>query len=497
MQAAARSEAAERGEKASGLMLAFYGDDFTGSTDALEFLSRAGVRTVLFTAPPDPAQLARYPALQAVGIAGMTRSMPVEEMEKALMPAFHALKQLEVPHVHYKICSTFDSSPLIGSIGKAIDIGTKVFSPEFIPLLVAAPALGRYCVFGNLFARMGTGSKGPAYRLDRHPSMSRHPLTPASESDLRLHLSRQTNKKTGLLDILQVSRGREEARQALEALVHDGAEVILLDALYEEQLRGIGELIDAYAGKEKKLFSVGSSGIEMALGAFWTAEGRLQPVQNWCNPGKAESMLVLSGSCSPVTRAQIAHAVSAGFSQLVLEADTFPGKEAGTFPGKEIRTLSGEKTTAFPAEDENSLRAAVEKYEPMVSSLLREGRNVILHTGDNTVSRPDALEKEAAGGRGTKAADFGILLGHIARAVLAKVPLQRLVIAGGDTSGHAARVLGIEAVEMIAPLIPGAPLCRAFAPGSPVDGMEVNFKGGQVGTEDYFEKVLHGIITNA
>ena len=27
------------------IYLAFYGDDFTGSTDALEFLSRAGIRT--------------------------------------------------------------------------------------------------------------------------------------------------------------------------------------------------------------------------------------------------------------------------------------------------------------------------------------------------------------------------------------------------------------------------------------------------------------------
>ena len=49
--------------------------------------------------------------------------------------------------------------------------------------------------------------------------------------------------------------------------------------------------------------------------------------------------------------------------------------------------------------------------------------------------------------------------------------------------------MGIEAVEMIAPLAPGAPLCKAYAPGSAIDGLEVNFKGGQVGKEDYFEMV--------
>ena len=36
------------------IFLAFYGDDFTGSTDALELLSRAGIRTILFLDDPTP-----------------------------------------------------------------------------------------------------------------------------------------------------------------------------------------------------------------------------------------------------------------------------------------------------------------------------------------------------------------------------------------------------------------------------------------------------------
>ena len=186
------------------LLLAFYGDDFTGSTDALEFLSKAGAKTVLFIKPPTVEQLNRYENLDAIGVAGMTRSMSPALMEKELRPSFAALKELGARHVHYKVCSTFDSSPATGSIGKAIDIGAEIFPSVFIPLLVAAPALGRYCVFGNLFARMGIGSKGNIYRLDRHPSMSKHPVTPSDESDLRIHLAKQTAKKIGLADILQV-----------------------------------------------------------------------------------------------------------------------------------------------------------------------------------------------------------------------------------------------------------------------------------------------------
>jgi uncharacterized protein YgbK (DUF1537 family) len=40
--------------KENGLLLAFYGDDFTGSTDAMEALAISGYRTVLFLEPPTP-----------------------------------------------------------------------------------------------------------------------------------------------------------------------------------------------------------------------------------------------------------------------------------------------------------------------------------------------------------------------------------------------------------------------------------------------------------
>ena len=229
------------------LLLAYYGDDFTGSTDALEFLNRYGIKTVLFLEPPTLEQLNNYEGLQAIGVAGFTRSTPPDEMEAILLPAFNVLKSLGASHIHYKVCSTFDSSPAIGSIGRAIDVGSKVFNGPFIPLLVAAPALGRYCLFGNLFAKLGIGSQGQVYRLDRHPSMSRHPVTPADESDLRVHLSKQTRKKTGLLDVLKLNQSFEQAQLELQHIIEDGNEVVLIDGMDEAHLTLAGQLIDSYA----------------------------------------------------------------------------------------------------------------------------------------------------------------------------------------------------------------------------------------------------------
>lgn len=430
------------------LLLAYYGDDFTGSTDALEFLTRAGVRTALFLAPPTAAQLARHPGLQAVGVAGLTRSLAPAVMEAELRPAFAALRAIGPRHMHYKVCSTFDSSPEVGSIGRAIEIGAEIFGGRCVPLLVGVPALGRHCVFGNLFARMGIGSTGEVHRLDRHPSMSRHPVTPADESDLRLHLAKQTAKRIGLYDILQAALSEDAALAALDKIVAEGAEIVLFDVLYSEQLARLGALIDAGAGQGAPVFSVGSSGIEMALGAHWTNEERFAACNSWPDPGAAAPLLVVSGSCSPVTAGQIAWAQANGFAMIALD----------------------------PAAPDVAAAAAAATRE------LLTGRHTLVYTSRGEAGTP------------ASAAVLGTALGQIARTAVERTGIRRLLVAGGDTSSYAGRALGLESVEMIAPLAPGAPLCRAYAPGSPADGLELNFKGGQVGAPDYFGAVVRGKI---
>jgi 3-oxoisoapionate kinase len=411
--------------KASGLntlLLSFYGDDFTGSTDAMEALTLAGVRTVLFTNPPTRAQLDRYPDLQAFGVAGMTRSMPPEEMEKVLRPAFQSLRDLGAPIVHYKVCSTFDSSPQIGSIGRAIDVGMDVLGSKCVPLVVGAPALGRYCVFGNLFARCGTETE--PFRLDRHPSMSRHPVTPMNESDLRLHLSKQTSESIGLIDVIKLEGNPS-------SIADVNSEIVLIDLLLDRQLATVGRLIAEHAQREQPLFVVGSSGVESALAAYWKAVPAAFPIV-----APVDRLLVLSGSGSLVTENQIAASESRGFTMIPFDrADA----------------------------EEMAIRA------------LGQQQSVVIHTL-----------------RGQKRLDPKQVLPRLACDLLKKTELRRVLVAGGDTSGAVARALGIESLEMIGPLTRGAPLCRATAPGSPADGIEVVFKGGQIGPVNFFEMVRTG-----
>ncbi|HEY7088795.1 MAG TPA: four-carbon acid sugar kinase family protein [Tepidisphaeraceae bacterium] len=424
----------------SDLLISFYGDDFTGSTDAMESLARCGIRTVLFTDPPTPGQLKRYPGIRAFGVAGMTRSMAPDEMEKVLRPALRSLHESGAPIVHYKVCSTFDSSPTVGSIGRVIDVGMDIFGAKFVPVLVAAPSLGRYCVFGNLFARSGTESE--PYRLDRHPSMRQHPITPMDESDLRVHLAKQTQKRIGLLDIVQMEGDPDDAAEQLDALVRCGGnEVMLIDLLYNHQLDTAGWLLARHGSRDNPLFVVGSSGVEAALTAYW----QLTPA-GFPSPGDAGPIIALCGSCSPVTAGQIKWAASNGFDQFALN----------------VAQLDNDNAV------ERSARS------------IKAGRSVVIHTSG------------AGATRSVGADALGPKLGAILRDILKETKVRRVAVAGGDTSGHVARALGIESMEMIAELTRGSPLCLVAAPGSPADGIEMTFKGGQIGKQDFFGLVEKG-----
>ena len=420
------------------ILLAFYGDDFTGSTDALEFITRAGTNAVLFIEPPTPQQLQKFSGLDVIGVAGKTRALPPAEMEKILLPAFEQLRETGAQQVHYKVCSTFDSSITTGSIGKAIDCGSIVFKNKIIPVLGGMPALGRYCVFGNLFAQMGIGSNGKIYRLDKHPSMSKHPITPAHESDLSLHLGKQTNKKFGLIDVLQIDKSVDEFDN-----IFKDEEVILIDALYESQLLNIGRWLDKL-GSDSTQFSVGGSGIEAALGDVWNEKRIVNRRDEWNAIERINPMLVISGSCSPVTAAQVEWAKANGFEEVIVDA--------------------------LKVCNDGSICGSVNE---IVKNILNKAHNVIVHTG---AKQEKNLSSEK----------LGTALGTIAKEAVMYTSVRRVVVAGGDTSSYVVRAMEIDAVKMIAPLVSGAPLCRAYSANKRIDGLEGNFKGGQVGTENYF-----------
>lgn len=454
-------------------VIAFYGDDFTGSADAMEVLQWFGMRTVLFLDPPTREQLAEFTDLQAFGVAGTSRGMSVAEMRAKLPPVFQQLGQSGASIVHYKVCSTFDSSPSIGSIGTAIEIGRDVFGRCAVPVVIGAPNLGRYQVFGNLFARSGLDTE--PYRLDRHPTMSRHPITPMSESDLRLVLARQTSLGIDLVDLSRLAASTPEG--VADFIRSTAAGAVLLDVLTDADLNRVGAALDCLTDRESTTFLVGSSGVEYALTSVWSRPGgNLVSRENTSElPGFSgvEQLLVMTGSCSPVNDRQLTWAERYGFSSLAIDTPRLVSQET------------------CDQEIECVVEQAIQQLDT--------GNHLVLHSSRGPDDSRVAQTRQAMQRLGWSDTEIqlgsGRLLGPRLGQILARIlevrPMPRVGVAGGDTSGFIARELGINALEAIAPVAPGSPLCRVHA-SNRMNGIQFFFKGGQVGKDDVWRIMVEG-----
>jgi 3-oxoisoapionate kinase len=437
------------------LLLSYYGDDLTGSTDVMEALSSRGVPTVLFMQQPTPDQREKFADVRAIGLAGSSRSETPTWMDEHLTPALVWLKSLGAAFCHYKVCSTFDSSPKIGNIGHAIEIGQSIFAQSQIPLVVGAPQLKRYTAFGNLFADY----QGRAYRIDRHPVMSCHPVTPMNEADLRVHLSKQTDKTIGLVDLVML--GADDADDRVDAVLSQGSQIIMFDVADVATQKSVGRQL-CRRRSDQSLYAVGSSGLEYALLDEWARLDLISGRSDFAEPGPVERIAVVSGSCSPTTERQIRHAEGQGFEGFAIDP----------------------KALALGRQD------AIDDAIGKGCASLARGRSVILYTALG----PDTDIGAQLANAGARHA-IGRALGRIERALIERAGLRRVVIAGGDTSSHALSQLGIYALTMRMPLLmtPGSPLCVAHSDLEAFDGLEIALKGGQVGGDDYFSQIKQGL----
>lgn len=447
-------------------LLAFYGDDFTGSTDAMEVLAAHGVDTLLFLAPPDDATLAQARRRHAaIGFAGTSRAQDPTWMDRELPAVFARMARCGAPIVHYKVCSTFDSSPTVGSIGRATEIGRRVLRQQrSSPLVVGAPPMRRFTAFGQLFAAAGE----TVHRIDRHPTMSRHPVTPMDEADLRLHLARQTELPVGLLDLGAQQLPDADARYEALAARHPITMIDVWDAGSQARAGRLMWRAAAQRGeREGPLVAIGSSGVEYALVSHWAG---LWPEQVHAMPGKLAAtgrIAVLSGSCSPATAGQIRHAVDAGFVDL--RAD--------------VRALV----------QEDRCEAELQRLHAAAMRALEEGRSPLVYTasGPDDPAVSGLREFMAAHRLGREVlARMGQRLGAWLARLIREAWLERVVVSGGDTSGDVVQALGLQSLRYAARLTPGAPLC--IAEDGQGGRLQIALKGGQMGGPDYFVAARQG-----
>ena len=420
----------------------WYGDDFTGATDTLANLAHAGQRAMLFLRVPSSVELEAAGVLDAVGIAGAARAMSPEAMAAELAPVGRFFADLGVRVLHYKTCSTFDSAPNTGNIAAAITALQHAFPASFVPILGGQPNIGRFCLFSTLFAAAGSG--GDVHRLDRHPTMSVHPVTPMAEADLRRHLT-----QLGLPGVSSVHYPAYDAGAgALSERLGDDPHAVLFDVSRESDLDVIGQVIWSRA-QERPLLAVGASSVAQALIRAW--QPATPPEKFTLSPADGP-VFVMVGSLSPITRAQV--------------------NAAHSFTHLEITNAMLNGDTAALAD----LRA-------VACSLLQKGISVLVHTAEP--QSHDMVQPALTAQVSRITADFVL-------DVMEQVALGRLCVAGGDTSSQAALAMDAWGLAYAGNLGPGVTLCRLHSHSLLLDGLEVVLKGGQMGRINLFETLIYG-----
>lgn len=450
----------------------FYADDFTGAADVLLQYARAGLRARLIADPQRIQEEAdRGDDLDVLGVAGVARSLPSELIADEIGPILDSFLSLEPRFIQYKVCSTFDSSCARGSIGRACEVARERFGAQRIPVLAAQPDLGRYTVFSNHFAR---GGDGVVYRLDEHPAMSVHPVTPARDANLvRVLADQAPGLDVRALDITQL---RAEGTPAIGAGEGD---VVVLDAIDNDDLARVGRDIWATYG-QAPAFAVGSGGLSRGIAGQLPGAAPLPGT-----PAPVEVMLALAGSASPETHRQVEAAVQAGWAAFALPLSSPDPCEE--ILDRVVETIaSGRSVVVHTASGSHSAG-------DLAGSVTAGDARRAITTGD--APRPTTTgdaPRPATTGDAAVSELIGDALARLLHATAAETGVRRVLVAGGDTCGSVFRKLKVDAFELVG-TVSHVPMCRVTSRAPALDGIEVALKGGQIGAVDLFERTRAGV----
>ena len=413
------------------MYLGCIGDDFTGSSDLGNMLTKAGMHVVQYSGIPDMPAAGDVDA----GIVALkSRSIPVDEAIAQSLAALDWLQAQGCEQFFFKYCSTFDSTPE-GNIGQVAMALAERLSAKQVIFCPAFPTTGRSIYQGHLFVGQELLSDSP---------LKDHPLNPMTESDLRKWLALQTGTKIGHVAYEDVRQGDSQVRQKMADEAATGRNYMIVDAINDEDLMVVGKAL-----KSQKLVT-GGSGIAIGLPQnFDGLAGGKHSSQNWT--GEAGKCVAICGSCAAATRAQIAAHKTAG--QPVLSLDS-------------AAVITGEFGISDALAWAEETLAASPDAVPLIYSS----------------AEPEEVRKiQQEFGRELAAEAFESFFGALAVAVVNDMA-SRLIVAGGETSGAVVEALGLPALIIGPEIDPGVPALR----GGPA--LTLALKSGNFGAEDFFLK---------
>jgi 3-dehydrotetronate 4-kinase len=419
------------------LALGCIADDYTGASDLANTLTRCGLRTVQTIGVP--ADQLALPDVDAVVVSLKSRSIEAGLAVSRSRAADKWLRGRGAGHVLFKICSTFDSTDA-GNIGPVMDALRTDCGETTVLVTPAFPETGRTVYQGNLFVGSVPLNESP---------LKDHPLNPMHDSNLVRVLARQSRTKISLVDLAIVARGPDAVRARLAELAAKGFGAAIVDAVFERDLETTGQV-----ALDHRL-SVGASGFGLGLARALVASGRVKAAASTAvsDAPVGGPAACLAGSCSQATLQQIA-------------------KAEAVMP---VLQLDPEQIVAGKDEARRALAWAKDR--------LKEGP--VLIASSSTPDQVAALQ--ARHGRDAAGHAIEQAMADIAEG-LVQSGVQRLVVAGGETSGAVVDRLGIPGFLVGAEIAAGVPVLRAV--GAKNGEMLLALKSGNFGGPEFFADAL-------
>ena len=407
-------------------------DDFTGASDLAGLLARSGVQVSLRLGVPEtpPQNTAPFEV-----IALKCRTSPVEDATLECLAALEWLQQAGAKRFYWKYCSTFDSTAEgnIGPVAEALMASLNTAQTIYCP---AFPENGRSIYMGNLFV---------GDELLHESPMKDHPLTPMRDSNLMRLLTPQVSSPVGLANRLTVAKGVEALRHRLDQLSDEGIAHVIVDAVADQDLDTIAE-----ATIDMPLIT-GGSALAMPLPDLYKAQGLLtKDAPIMALPKTDDAAIVLSGSCSAMTRRQVA-AFKTGHPSYQLS------------PQALVNGGIDDAVAWLKSQDLSSTPMVYATAEP------EQVKDIQDQFG---VSQSGTMIEDAM----ARLAQLAFELGY-----------RRFVVAGGETSGAVAQALAITAVTIGREITPGVPWVFAEKQDQP---FQLAMKSGNFGLDDFFSKAL-------
>ncbi len=416
------------------MKLGVIADDFTGASDIGLTLAEGGFRVAQVNGVPEgPTPFDAVNRPDAVVVALKSRTEPVDQAVANALAACDWLRAQGAKQIVFKVCSTFDSTPK-GNIGPVLDALAQRLGATTVPVCPAFPENGRSVYQGHLFV---------GDRLLNESGMQDHPLTPMTDPDLRRVLAAQSQTPVGHIPAGTVRCGAG----AIETTLSETSGHLIVDAIEDDDLRQIGQAARALP------LLCGGSGIAIGLPANHGATPATPGWQPISGPG-----VVLSGSCSRATRAQV---------------ETY----RSLAPAREITAEAAVNGTISVLE--------------LVDWVLAQDRPPLIYSSAD----PEVVRgAQTRFGRGRAAAAIEELFAQLA-AALARAGVRRIVVAGGETSGAVTRGLNADLLHIGPRIAPGVPLLRLDPQGGQPDGQQdgiaLALKSGNFGAPDFFSRALN------